>query len=222
MRVEAGADRRSAERQRHTGPAANSAWRARRRAARPSREITCPSVTGVASCRCVRPIITTSANACALASSVSRSRSSAGNSASVDLVDGAMCITAGNVSFDDCPRLTSSFGWIGFFDPTTPPASWIARLAMTSFAFMFDCVPEPVWNTTSGNSASSLPSTTSCAARSISAHLVRRQVPELAVGDRSRTSSERRMPRMTARPQRKRSTPIGKLSIERCVCAPQR
>ena len=24
-----------------------------------------------------------------------------------------MCITAGNVSFDDWPRLTSSFGWIG-------------------------------------------------------------------------------------------------------------
>ena len=65
----------------------------------------------------------------------------------------AMCITAGNTSFDDWLRLTSSLGWIGFLEPTTPPASWMARLAITSLAFMFDCVPEPVWNTTSGNSA---------------------------------------------------------------------
>ena len=78
-----------------------------------------------------------------------------------------MCITAGNASFDDWLWLTSSFGCIGFLLPTTPPASWMARLAITSLAFMFDCVPEPVWNTTSGNSASSRPSITSCAARTI-------------------------------------------------------
>jgi len=28
--------------------------------------------------------------------------------------------------------------------PATPPASWIARLATTSFAFMLVWVPEPV------------------------------------------------------------------------------
>jgi hypothetical protein len=47
------------------------------------------------------------------------------------------------------------------------PASWIARLAMTSLAFMLVCVPEPVWNTTRGNSSSHRPSITSCAARTI-------------------------------------------------------
>ena len=61
-----------------------------------------------------------------------------------------MCIAVGNVSFDDCPRLTSSFGWIGFLLPMTPPASSIARFEMTSFAFMFVCVPLPVCQTKSG------------------------------------------------------------------------
>ena len=28
-----------------------------------------------------------------------------------------MCIAVGNVSFDDCPLLTWSFGWTGFFEP---------------------------------------------------------------------------------------------------------
>ena len=35
----------------------------------------------------------------------------------------AMYIAVGNVSFDDCDRLTSSFGWIGCLLPMTPPAS---------------------------------------------------------------------------------------------------
>jgi hypothetical protein len=54
------------------------------------------------------------------------------------------------VSFEDCDRFTSSFGWIGVFDPSSPPARSIARLEMTSFAFMFDWVPEPVCHTDSG------------------------------------------------------------------------
>ena len=43
--------------------------------------------------------------------------------------------------------LTSSFAW------TSSPA----RLAITSFAFMFDDVPEPVWKTSIGNWSSSSP-----------------------------------------------------------------
>ena len=62
-----------------------------------------------------------------------------------------MCIAVGNVSLEDCPLFTSSFGWIGDFEPTSAPAIWIARFAMTSFAFMLLCVPEPVCHTTSGN-----------------------------------------------------------------------
>jgi hypothetical protein len=48
------------------------------------------------------------------------------------------------MSFDDWPRLMSSFGWRGFFDPSGSPLSWLARFAMTSLMFMFDEVPEPV------------------------------------------------------------------------------
>ena len=95
-----------------------------------------------------------------------------------------MCITAGNASFDDWLRLTSSLGCTGFLLPTVPPASWIARLAITSLAFMFDCVPEPVWNTTSGNSSSHLPSMTSCAARAMSSALSFGQHAELGIGAR--------------------------------------
>ena len=49
-----------------------------------------------------------------------------------------------------------------------PPASWMHRLEITSLTFMLDWVPEPVWNTYSGNSASSAPLMTSSQTRSIS------------------------------------------------------
>ena len=43
-------------------------------------------------------------------------------------VAAAMCMAAGNVSFDDCDMFTSSFGWMGFLLPITPPAISMARL----------------------------------------------------------------------------------------------
>ena len=46
-----------------------------------------------------------------------------------------------------------------------------ARLASTSFAFMFDEVPDPVWNTSIGNSASQSPRATSAAAAAIASAL---------------------------------------------------
>src|SRR5260370_1426729 len=42
------------------------------------------------------------------------------------------------------------------------------RLEITSFRFMFDWVPDPVWNTYSGNSLSSAPEITSSHTRPIS------------------------------------------------------
>ena len=60
--------------------------------------------------------------------------------------------------------LTWSLGCTGFLEPMTPPSISIARFEITSLAFMFDCVPEPVCHTTSGKCSSSLPSITSCAA----------------------------------------------------------
>ena len=53
-----------------------------------------------------------------------------------------------SVSLDDCDMLTSSLGWIGFFEPRTPFASSMARLEITSLTFMLVCVPEPVCQTT--------------------------------------------------------------------------
>ena len=69
----------------------------------------------------------------------------------------AMCMAVGNVSFDDCDMLTSSLGWTGVFDPSTPPASSMARLAMTSLAFMLVWVPLPVCQTRRGKWSSSAP-----------------------------------------------------------------
>ena len=63
-----------------------------------------------------------------------------------------MCIAVGNVSFDDWLMFTSSFGWRMFF-----PARAFARFAITSFTFIFVCVPLPVCHTTSGNSAANFP-----------------------------------------------------------------
>ena len=52
---------------------------------------------------------------------------------------------------------TWSLGWI--------PSP--ARLAMTSLAFMFDEVPEPVWKTSTGNCSSCSPAPTSSPAAAI-------------------------------------------------------
>ena len=79
----------------------------------------------------------------------------------------ATCIAVGKVSFELCPMLTWSFGCTGFFEPMTPPSISIARFEITSLAFMFDWVPEPVCQTTSGKWSSSLPAATSAAAAEI-------------------------------------------------------
>ncbi len=83
----------------------------------------------------------------------------------------AMWSAVGNVSFDDWLMLTWSFGWTGVLPPREPVASSFARPAITSLTFMFDCVPEPVCQTRSGNSAASVPSITSSAARTMRACL---------------------------------------------------
>ena len=59
-------------------------------------------------------------------------------------------MAVGKVSFEDCPMLQWSFGWTGFFEPISPPRISMARFETTSLAFMFDCVPDPVCQTTSG------------------------------------------------------------------------
>src|SRR4051812_43713854 len=100
-----------------------------------------------------------------LRASVSRSERTAGFSSRTSAITAATCIAVGNVSLDDWPRLTSSFGCTSRASPRLPPRSSEARFASTSFTFMLLCVPEPVCQTESGNSPSCLPSSTSCAAR---------------------------------------------------------
>ncbi len=113
-------------------------------------EISWPSVIGTASWRCVRPILTMPANSFALASSVSRSFRTAGTSRKRICSTAAMCMAVGKVSLEDWLLFTSSLGWTGVFEPSVPPRISIARLAMTSLAFMLVCVPLPVCQTERG------------------------------------------------------------------------
>src|SRR5437763_925415 len=64
-----------------------------------------------------------------------------------------MCMTVGKESLEDADMLTWSLGWTGFLLPILPPSISIARLEMTSLAFMFDWVPDPVGQTTTGTGA---------------------------------------------------------------------
>ena len=55
----------------------------------------------------------------------------------------------GKTSLVDWEALTWSLGCTGI-----PPSRARASAAITSLAFMFDDVPEPVWNTSTGNASS--------------------------------------------------------------------
>ena len=73
-------------------------------------ENSCSRVSGVASCKCVRPIFTIPANSLPLASSASRSFFTAGSNRRAVSAAAAMCMAVGNVSLDDCDMFTSSLG----------------------------------------------------------------------------------------------------------------
>ena len=106
---------------------------------------------------CVRPALTMSANSSALRANEADRRSSAGSRSLRTLSTAARCTADGNTSFEDWPMFTWSLGW----------ASSPARLAITSLAFMFEEVPEPVWKTSIGNWSSCSPSATSSPARAM-------------------------------------------------------
>ena len=119
-----------------------------------------PSVIGIASIRCVRPVFTVSPTSAALRPIVSDSSCSAGSSCSAIASAALRWIAVGNRR-----RCCSGSGSRGRSDaPASPPAYAVARCAITSFAFMLVLVPEPVWNTSTGNCASCRPSATSSAA----------------------------------------------------------
>ena len=103
--------------------------------------------------RCVRPALTTDSNAVRLVGhSATASTVSAGISSNESAAAAAMWIDVGNTSLEDCDALTWSFGCTGSAEQLGD-----ASVAMTSLAFMFDDVPEPVWNTSIGNWSSCTP-----------------------------------------------------------------
>lgn len=87
--------------------------------------------------RCVRPDFTTAFQACAFVSSeaASGSRASGGVCSTAPVT--ATCTEVGNTSLEDCEALTWSLG-------CTSRSAVEARVASTSFMFMFELVPEPV------------------------------------------------------------------------------
>ena len=129
-------------------------------------------------------------------------------------------MAVGNVSLELCDMFTSSLGWTGFFDPISPPASSMARFEMTSFAFMFDWVPDPVCHTYSGKWSSSVPSMTSSAAATMRSALSGGSLPSSRF---TCAAAFFRIPnaRITSIGMCSVGPPIEKWCSERWVCAPQ-
>ena len=126
-------------------------------------------------------------------------------------------MAVGITSFDDWPALTWSLGWTGSREPSSPPSISMARFEMTSLAFMLVDVPEPVWKTSTTNWSSSLPSATSCAARTITSAVSGSSSP------RSRLTSAAASliwPRARMKDGGNRRSLIGKFSTARIVWAP--
>src|SRR3990172_5204387 len=94
----------------------------------------------------------------------------------------------------------------------------MARLEITSLAFMLDWVPEPVCQTTSGKCSSSLPSITSWAAATMALPTVGSSLPSAML-----TSAAARLTMPSARTIDVGcfSQPILKLPSDRWACAPQ-
>ena len=126
----------------------------------------------------------------------------------------AMCMAVGNVSLLDWDMLTSSLGCTGTFDPSTPPAISMARLEMTSLAFMLLWVPLPVCQTLSGKWSSSFPSETSRAAATISADFSGVILPRSAL---TWADASFRIPKARTRGVGIRSSPMAKWWSERAV-----
>ena len=109
-------------------------------------------------------------------------------------------------------------GWIGFFDPTSPPSNSIPLFAITSFAFIFDWVPDPVCQITKGKWSLNFPFATSNDALIIASPIVGSILPCLILIFAQAAFIK---PSDLIIEIGCFSQPIGKLIIERCVCAPQ-
>ena len=131
----------------------------------------------------------------------------------------AMCIAVGKLSFDDWLLLTWSLGWTGSLPPRLPVRISLARPAITSLAFMFDWVPDPVCQMTSGNWLSRSPRATSPAACWMTSAIFGSSPPIRAF---TRAAACLMKPSAwTISSGICSRGPNGKFSIERSVCAPQ-
>ena len=157
----------------------------------------------------MRPDFTTEANSSALASSTPARWSRAGTSCCTVAAVAATWIEVGKVSLDDWLAFTWSLGC------TSTPAR-AASEASTSFMFMFDEVPEPVWNTSTGNCPRCSPSTISAAADRIASACSAVRTPSSAF-----TFAAAALTRAIALTcSASRVAPlIGKFSTARCVWA---
>jgi hypothetical protein len=115
--------------------------------------------------------LTTLSKRLALRASEPSSCLSAGSSVFVASSSAARCTALGKTSLDDWPMFTWSLGC------TALPAS----LAITSLAFMFDDVPEPVWKTSIGNWSSWSPRATASAAPAIASASLGSSLPRSAL-----------------------------------------
>ena len=168
--------------------------------------------------RWVRPIFVMPANSSSLSCSASRSAVTEGSSRWTISSTTAMCMAVGNVSFDDCDMLTWSLGWTGDLEPMAPPPSSMARLEMTSLAFMLVWVPLPVCQMRRGKWSSRAPLATSPAACSM------RPARESSSLPRSRfteADAPFRIPNARTKGLGIVSEPMSKWWSDRCVWAPQ-
>src|SRR5882757_509226 len=169
-----------------------------------------PRVIGTASIRWVRPALTTSRQSAARRRSAAARYSSAGTTSLATASVAARWMVVGKTSLEDWEAFTWSFGW------TSAPSARVARVAITSLAFMFEEVPEPVWNTSTGKCSSCCPSATSSAAAAITL-----AISALSVPSRPFTRAQAALTNPNARICA-RSSPrpeIGKFSTARCVWA---
>ena len=107
---------------------------------------------GMASIRCVRPVLLMPPRLSALRRITDASRSSAGSSCCRPASTVLTWIALGITSLLLWPKFTWSLGW------TSTPEASVAERAITSLAFMLLLVPEPVWYTSTGNCSISCPS----------------------------------------------------------------
>ena len=128
----------------------------------------------------------------------------------------ATWMAVGIVSLEDCPALTWSFGWTSL-DPSSAPRISDALFAMTSLAFMFVEVPEPVWKISRTKWSSRSPSMTSWAASMIASALSASMEP-ISLFTTAAEALSSPSAQMNVRPNRRFE--IGKFSTALWVDAP--